>query len=49
MKIEDALRGVASVLLDTAPVIYHLEKNPVFAPVMEQFLRVRAERGIVKR
>ena len=27
MKIEDALRGVSSVLLDTAPAIYHLEKK----------------------
>ncbi len=25
MKIEDALRGVSSVLLDTAPAIYYLE------------------------
>jgi predicted nucleic acid-binding protein len=47
VKIDDALRGVVSVLLDTAPVIYHLEKNPVFAPAMEEFLRLRAERGIV--
>jgi len=47
MKIEDALRGVGSVLLDTAPAIYHLEKNPLFGPVMERFFQLRAQQGIV--
>jgi predicted nucleic acid-binding protein len=47
MKVQDALWGVASILLDTAPVIYHLEKNPAFAPVMERFLHIRAEQGIL--
>ncbi len=46
MKIEEALSGVTSVLLDTAPVIYHLEKNPKFAPAMERFFQLRKERGI---
>jgi predicted nucleic acid-binding protein len=47
MNIEDALRGVTSILLDTAPVIYHLEKNPLFAPFMERFFRLRAAQQIV--
>jgi predicted nucleic acid-binding protein len=47
MKVEEALSGVASVLLDTAPVIYHLEKNPMFAPAMEKFLQLRKERGVL--
>ena len=46
MKIEAALQGVSSVLLDTAPVIYHLEKNPVFGPVMDRFFQIRAAQGI---
>lgn len=47
MKIEDALRGATSVLLDTAPAIYHLEKNPLFGPVMERFFQLRAQQGIL--
>lgn len=47
MKIEDALRDTAAVLLDTAPVIYYLEKNAAFAPVMDRFLRCCNERGIL--
>ena len=44
MKIEDAMRGVSSVMLDTAPAIYHLEKNPLFGPVMDRFFQIRAIR-----
>ena len=40
MKIEDALRGVSSVVLDTAPAIYYLEKNPLFGPVMDRFFQI---------
>ena len=46
MKIEDALRGVSSVLLDTAPAIYYLEKNPLFGPVMDRFFQIRAAQQI---
>ncbi len=42
MKIEDATRGVSSVMLDTAPAIYHLEKNPLLGPVMDRFFQIRA-------
>lgn len=31
MKIADALRGVARLFLDTAPVIYFVEQNPAYA------------------
>src|SRR5580658_10348407 len=47
MKIEDTLRGVASLFLDTAPAIYHLEKNPVFGPVMERLFQFRIARQIM--
>lgn len=30
MKIEDALRGVKRLFLDTAPVVYFVEQNPEF-------------------
>jgi predicted nucleic acid-binding protein len=30
MKIADALSGVGRIFLDTAPVIYHVEKNPQY-------------------
>ncbi len=30
MKISDALTGVAMLFLDTAPVIYQVEKNPAY-------------------
>ena len=46
MKIEDALRGVSSALLDTAPAIYYLEKNPLFGPVMDRFFQIRAVQQI---
>jgi hypothetical protein len=30
MKIEEALRGVKRLFLDTAPVVYFVEQNPEF-------------------
>jgi len=47
MKLEDALGDVSAILLDTAPVIYYLERNPRYAPVMEAFFYLRAKSGIV--
>jgi predicted nucleic acid-binding protein len=46
VKVEDAFRGVTSVLLDTAPAIYYLEKNLQFGPAMERFFQFRAAQGI---
>ncbi len=34
MKIDDALQGVTHLFLDTAPVIYYVEKNPIYAPTV---------------
>ncbi len=31
MTVSDALKGVTSLFLDTAPVIYSMEQNPVYA------------------
>ena len=30
MKLTDALRGVSRLFLDTAPVIYYVERNPAY-------------------
>ncbi|OAB59341.1 twitching motility protein PilT [Phormidium willei BDU 130791] len=41
MKIETALAGVSRLFLDTAPVIYFVERNPLFVdrvdPIFERF------------
>ncbi len=47
MKISAALEGATSLLLDTAPVIYHLERNPRYASVLDEFFRVRKQNGIL--
>ena len=47
MKVEDSLKGLTSILLDTAPIIYHLERNPSYEAVMSDFFRVRARHRIV--
>jgi predicted nucleic acid-binding protein len=35
MKIEEALRGVGRLFLDTAPVVYFVEQNPAFIARVE--------------
>ncbi len=47
MKVAAALEGATSLLLDTAPVVYHLERNPRYASVLEEFFRVRREKRIL--
>jgi predicted nucleic acid-binding protein len=43
VKITDALRGVTRVFLDTAPVIYYVERNPTYmARVDDLFDRIDA-------
>ncbi len=37
MKISDALRDVERLFLDTAPVIYYVEKNPLFLDAVTPF------------
>lgn len=46
MKLAEALHGVSSIFLDTAPIIYHMERNPHYADIMDSFFRIRAARGI---
>lgn len=35
MKVADALQGIARLFLDTAPVIYFVERHPKYAPVVD--------------
>jgi predicted nucleic acid-binding protein len=35
VKLADALAGVRTVFLDTAPVIYHVENNPAYQPLTD--------------
>lgn len=35
MKIDDALKGVTHIFLDTAPVIYFVENHPLYFPLVE--------------
>ncbi len=46
MTLDEALRDVDAILIDTAPAIYHLEHHPTYSPVMLAFFRLRAERGL---
>lgn len=47
MRVEEALHGVSSILMDSAPAIYYLERNPTYAARMASFFRARARRGIL--
>ena len=47
MTLEEALSDVRTVLLDSAPTIYHIEQHPTYAPVMASFLRLREAKGIL--
>jgi predicted nucleic acid-binding protein len=43
VKIATALQGVVRLFLDTAPVIYYVERNPTYAPLVDDiFDRVDA-------
>lgn len=43
MKVSEALQGVARLFLDTAPVIYYVERHPQYAPVADDiFNRIDA-------
>jgi predicted nucleic acid-binding protein len=43
VKVADALQGVATLFLDTAPVIYYVERNPTYAALVDDiFDRVDA-------
>ncbi|MEC4893676.1 MAG: hypothetical protein SAL07_24235 [Oscillatoria sp. PMC 1051.18] len=38
MNIGEALRGVKTIFLDTAPVIYFIEENPDFIDVVQSVI-----------
>ena len=46
MRVAEALRGISSLLLDTAPAIYHLERHPRYAGLLDRFFQIREARGI---
>ena len=45
MKVADALQNVTRLFLDTAPVIYYVERNPRYAAVAAVGCRVEEQRG----
>lgn len=47
MKIQDRLKGMQSLFLDTAPVIYYIEKNPQFFQLVEVIFDA-VDRGNIK-
>lgn len=38
MTLVEALEGLSSIFLDSAPVIYYFEKHPRYSPVMDRFV-----------
>jgi predicted nucleic acid-binding protein len=46
VKVADALLNVGRLFLDTAPIIYFVERNPAFAPVVDEIFD-RLDRGIL--
>jgi len=44
MKLADALQPVSLRFLDTAPVIYYVERNPKYVPVVDEVFE-RMDRG----
>ena len=45
MKIVDALKGIKSMCLDTAPIIYFAEKSPTYFSLMQAiFNHIQAEK-----
>jgi predicted nucleic acid-binding protein len=46
LRIGDALSGVSAIFLDSAPVIYYVERNPTYIPVVSPIFE-RIDRGAV--
>jgi predicted nucleic acid-binding protein len=46
MKVEDALQGIARLFLDTAPVVYFVERNPAYVTLVDD-LSNRIDAGTV--
>jgi len=47
MKIDDALIGVTRLFLDTAPVIYFVERNPVYSALVDDIFN-RIDKGMIE-
>lgn len=47
MKLATALHAVTRVLLDTSPVIYYIEKNPQYLPLVNEVFH-RLDTGILQ-
>lgn len=39
MSIDDALHGTTRLFIDTAPLIYLIERHPVYFPVVQEVAR----------
>jgi len=46
MTVGEALEGVSSILLDSAPLIYQVEQHPAYGRLMRAFFQIREERSI---
>ena len=44
MKIEQAIAGVKLIFLDTAPVIYYIERHPTFFPLVRPIFESLSDR-----
>jgi predicted nucleic acid-binding protein len=47
MRLEVALEGVSTILLDTAPVVDYLEVHPRYVALMDRFMEIKAENAIL--
>lgn len=47
MKIADALSGITRLFLDTAPVIYFVERHPAYAALVDDIFD-RIDRGVIQ-
>jgi predicted nucleic acid-binding protein len=47
MRLEEALRGVSSILLDTTPAIYYIEGHPTHRSILDAFFGARRRAGIL--
>ena len=46
MKIDDALKGVKLLFLDTSPVVYFIEENPAYQPLVDNIFK-RVDNGLL--
>jgi predicted nucleic acid-binding protein len=46
MKVDDALKGIHRLYLETAPLIYYVEENPAYVTKIETIFRTAASASI---